>query len=82
MGRFEVAVTRRTEPFAERPITKRYVLGGFGATLASIAAALLAVVVVVTAVVLGYFIAGILIAAMLVAVLVALLRSAFRTFRS
>jgi hypothetical protein len=82
MGRFEVTVTSRTEPFAEGAITKGYVLSGFGAMLASIAVVLLVVVVVVTALVLGYVIAGLVIAVILVAILVALLRTAFRALRN
>jgi hypothetical protein len=81
MARFQIAVTRRTEPVTGVPVVRRYVLGRFGAVLASIAAALLGVVVVVTALVLGYFIAGLVIATMLVAILVALLRGAFLALR-
>jgi cytochrome b subunit of formate dehydrogenase len=82
MARFEMVVARRTDPAAGPPAARRYVIGGIGAVLVSIAAGLLAVVVIVTALVLGYFIAGLVIAAMLVAILVALLRSAFRTLRN
>ena len=82
MARFELALTRRTDPTAGSPIARRYVLGRFGAIMATVAAALLAIIVVTAALVLGYFIAGIVIAAMLVAILVALLRSAFRALRN
>lgn len=81
MSRFEIVVARRTDPAAGAPTARRLVLGGFGASLAGIAAALLAVGVVVTALVLGYIIAGLVIAAMLVAILAVLLRSAFRALR-
>ena len=82
MARFELVVAPRTDPAAGPPAARRHVMGGFGAMLVSIAAALLAVVVVLSALVLGYFIAGLVIAAMLVAILVALLRSAFRALRN
>lgn len=81
MARFELALTRRTDPAAGSPIARRYVLGRFGAIVATVAAALLAIVVVAAALVLGYFIAGLVIAAILIAIFVALLRSAFRALR-
>jgi hypothetical protein len=81
MARIELVATRRTDPAAGSPIARRYVLGRFGAVVATAAAAVLAIIVATVALILGYFIAGLLIAAMLVAIFVALLRSAFRALR-